>query len=284
MKFSRSIVFSGIFLAVVPLSASAFVTTFPLGTFAPVGTEIAGKDGWSISDPGFDGLWSQVPDGSGSAFPLSFSNTLNSSVCAELGGFKDAPLAASPTSVFLSHDAAGELRYTSFSIGAFAIAGSTEVYPNRDGFGFALRDSGDNNLISVLLVPVTGGAGDAYRVAYTVGAGPVVNAADSNGDPMYIYQNGLYSMSMTITPAGINPTFSATISGSSSQTFTGIATGLGSASVSRFGALWNVDPPIGSVPGDNGILFDNLSVIPESSTALLAGLASLGLLRRRRVH
>ena len=266
MKFRRSLQFLGMFVAAVPLTASAFVTTFPAGTYGPLGTEVAGKEGWTISDPG--------PDGHAS--PLSFSNNLNGSVAAELGGAYDPPLATPPTSVFLSHDTAGEFQYTSFNL-EFAIAGSSELYPTRDGFGFGMRDSSNGNLLSVVLVPDTG---DAYRVAYTVGNGPIVYAQDGLGSPMYIHQNGLYSLSLNITPGGANPTFSATVTGTNAQTFTGIATGLGSSTVDRFGALWNV--AASTTAGDNGIIFDNLSVVPESSTALLAGLASFGLLRRRR--
>jgi len=278
MKFRSSLSFLGVLAAVAPFSASAFVTTFPAGTYAPLGSEIAGKDGWTISDPG--------ADGPGSGYPLSYSNylpdriTLVNSVAAELGGNYDPPLAASPTSVFLSHDAAGELQNTSFTLD-FAIRGSGEAFPGRDGFGFALRDSSNGNLLSVLLVPEAGGTGDAYRVAYSVGGGAPVNAQDGSGNPMYVHAAGLYTMTLAFTPGGANPTFSGTITGTNTQTFTGTATGLGTAAVDRFGALWNVSNP---VAGDNGIIFDNLSVVPESSTALLAGLASFGLLRRRRHH
>ena len=86
-------VLTGAIVAGLALSAAAFTTTFPVATFRPLGSQVAGMDGWTINDPGAD---------SSPAFPLSYSNylpdkvTYINSVAAELGGTYDPPLAASP--------------------------------------------------------------------------------------------------------------------------------------------------------------------------------------------
>ena len=257
-------------LACLSPSAVAYTTTFPVATFAPLGSQIAGKDGWTISDPGAD---------SSPVFPLSYSTylpdkvTLKNSVAAELGGYYDPPPAPSPTTVFLSHDAAGQLQNTSFSVD-FAVQGSGEPYSGRDGFGFALRDAGDHNLLSVVLIPVTGGSGDAYQVAYAVGSAAAINAHDANSSLIYVHQSGLYTLSLNLTPNAANPAFSATITGTNSQTFTGTATGLGSAVVGRFGALWNVTD---AVAGNNGLIFDNVAVVQGSAAPALPLILTLTL-------
>lgn len=254
----------------IPASVSAFTTSFPVGTFNSYGMQVAGVDGWTINDPGLT---------NGVGGPLSFVTTgINGTPCASLGGWNDIPVALPPTDVFLSHAAPGELQYAQFST-QFAIAASNSFYPGRDGFGFSFRDSGDNNLLTISLVPVASVNNDAYQVRYTVGANPTVNALDGNNDPMYIYHNGLYSLSFGFTPNGANPTFSATVTGTNAQTFTGTATGLGSSSISRFGAEWNALP---GQEGNNFMSFDNVSLIPEPSSSLLICLAGLGFVTRRK--
>lgn len=269
MNFPLSYRLVALLVAALPSSASAFVTSFPEATFAPagdIGAQIAGKDGWSIDDPYFD-----VNDNRG----LSYSNILNTSLAAQLGG---AFYVADPgASIFLSHAAPGELQYTSLSV-AFAIQSSNFVNPGRDAFGFSFRDGGGDNLLTISLVPVASTNNDAYQVRYTVGANPTVNALDGNSDPMFIYHNGLYSLNLGFTPNGANPTFSATITGSNAQTFTGTATGLGASSVDRFGVEWNLDGD----GANNGLIFDDLSVVPEPSSSLLLCLAGLGLACRRK--
>jgi hypothetical protein len=171
-----------------------------------------------------------------------------------------------------------ELQDASFHVN-FGLSPSSESFPGRDGFGFALRDSNDNNLFTISLVPVDSALNDAYQVRYTVGANPVLNALDNLGQQMFIYLAGYYTLNFDFIPGGADPTFSATVIGSNTKTFTGIASGMGSLNVARVGAEWNT---LNSPAGSNALIFDNISLVPEPSSTLLAGLAALGLLRRRR--
>lgn len=270
MKFSNSLKVAGVISALAPLSASAFVATFPLGTYAPggdVGAQIAGKDGWNLDG---DSLFN-VSDPRG----LSYSNFLGASLGAELGGYYG--VADPNASVYLWNTVAGGLEYTSLSL-QFAIQGSNELNPGRDAFGFSFRDSLNNNLFTISLVPVASLTNDTFQVRYTVGANPTLNALDVNNDPMYIGQDALYSLNLSFLTNGLNPTFSATIVGTNSATFTGTATGLGASSTGRFGMEWNLDGD----GANNGLIVDNITVVPEPSSMLLLGLAGLGLVSRRK--
>jgi len=244
-------------------TASAVASyTFPFGTYNP-GDDLNGLDGWVTDDPG------SLPGGH-----IAFVGSLGPSVAGGIGGFYNEP--ASLSRVTVSNVANVGLNFLTFSTD-FAIAQSTEAVPGRDGFGFSFLNGSGGNLLTILFEPVASVNNDAFQVRYTVGAGPTVNALDGNSDQMFIYHNGQYSLDLTVTGSGANPTFSAMIDGSNDQTFVGTLTGLGGSEVARFGALWDVEDA-----GNNFMYFDNVSIVPEPGTATLLGLAGLGLLRRRR--
>ena len=206
---------------------------------------------------------------------LSYSNVLSEDIAAEIGGYYDRP--GSGSTISLYHAAPGELQYLSFTVD-FGMQKS--VYPlagKRDGFGFSFHDDNDANLLTISLVPAVSTLNNSFQVCYTVGAEPMAQAKDANGDNMFVYYSGLYQLKLDFTPNGANPLFSGTVTGSNTQTFTGTATGLGSKHLLNFGAEWNVTDV-----GNNGMIFDNLSVVPEPSSALLFGMAGLGLAMRRR--
>lgn len=260
----------GAVVALLPASASAFLTaTFPSGTYGPAGTQIAGKDGWTLTG---DNLYNPLDD-NGS----TYSNYLDGSLSATIGGYYVTP--ASPgdldATVSLNHTAVVGLQYLHF-YADFAIQSSNEDSPGRDGFGFSFKDASNNNLFTISLVPVASALNDAFQVRYTLGGDPQQNAKYGTED-MFIYHNGNYFVDLKFTENGDNPTFSATIIGSNTKTFTGTATGMGSAQVETFGAEWNVIDG-----GSNGLIFDDLNVIPEPSSSLLLCLAGLGLISRRR--
>jgi hypothetical protein len=278
MKSRSVLACIGTLLAIVPISASAFTTSFT--SYTP-GTEIAGSNGWSINNAGAD---------SSTFFSLSYGawmpykgNAGDLRRAAELGGWQDSPL-ADPNPVILSQsqEVAGELKNVSFSVD-FSVRTNTGDFAGtpRDAFGFSLLGAASANLVTILLNPEDGGSGDAYRIGYTVGSGAFVPAEDANHDPLYAHASSYYTMALNFLTGGTDPTFSVLItslgSGQGTMTFGGTATGLGSATMDTFAAVWNVNGG-----GDNGMTFDEITVVPEPSTALLAGLASLGLLRRRR--
>jgi hypothetical protein len=179
--------------ALVPVASSAYTATFPSGTFAQ-GAEVAGTDGWTISDP---------------ADHLSFVTTLNGDTAGAVGGLYNAPAAPAPTDVYLSHAAPSALQYTTFSVD-FSIVGSDNDVPGRDGFGFSMRDAANGNLLTISFAPVANITNDAFQVKYTVG-NTTFNAQDGNGDPLFIFLSGGYNLNLAFSAAGANPTFSATV-------------------------------------------------------------------------
>jgi len=249
-------VLAGAFAVFTALAASAYETTFPADIFGPIGAQVAGKDGWTINDLGSDKNPLTAPHG------LSYSNDLDSSLAAELGGYYDVPVASPPTTVFLSHAAAGELSTTTVRVD-FLIQPGKPDYPGRDGFGFALRDAGNHNLFSVSLIPDA--KNNAYQVRYAVGGNPPVSAVDGGNAQIMVTVSTVYKLSLEFSPAGANPTFRATLTGAHAKTFTGIATGLGAATVARFGAEWNVR---NTVAGSNGLVMDNVAVVQTANKAL----------------
>ncbi len=276
MKFCHLSLFIGVLAAFVPASGSAFVATFPsagAGLFKPQGADVNGIDGWTVGVDGAPSDNGAIPGGH-----LAWVSTYLSSTAVALGGVYNYPATASPATVLLSHAAPGELQFADFSV-KFNIQPSTENTDPafRDGFGFTFRDKDNLNLLTISLVPVVSDAMDAYQVCYTVGAGSRTAAQDGNNDPMFIYQYGPYTMNLTLLANGANPTFSGTVIGTNTRTFTGVATNMGATSIARVGAEWNVTDA-----GDNYIVFDNISLIPEPSSALLFGMAGLGLALRRR--
>ncbi len=278
MKISRPALFSGCFLALLPFSASAFVETFSGSPWTTLNMHIDGNDGWTISDT------STYSDGTGISYLNTMSDMQGNIVNAgEIGGYNTYPAASPPTTVYLSHAITVPLDTSSFQT-LFAIQSSASAegtpnpqYPGRDGFGFSLLDSTSNKLVTVSFSPA---ANNTYEVDYSVGSNAAVPAHDANGSLMYINQDATYNLSVAFAPSGNDAQFTATIQGGvSSDSFTATAAGLHAANVASFAADWNT---LVDQEGSNGLEFTNLSVVPEPSTALLAGTALLGLLCRRR--
>lgn len=258
---------TAILIGIVPSSVSAFVATFPTATFAPgndVGAQIAGKDGWNLDgDPQYN-----PADSRG----LSYSNFLGSSLGAQLGGNYD--VAPANGEVYLWHSTPQALDSASFSV-TFVIQASNEFNLGRDEFGFSFRDAANTNLFTISLVPVSGGDGDSYQVRYTVGSQTTVNAMDVNNDPLFISENSPYSLAFDFTPSGANTNFTAMLDTTS---FSGTATGLGAATIDRMCMEWNL---VGD-GGNNGLLVDNITLVPEPSAILLVSLSALGFASRRK--
>jgi len=152
----------------------------------------------------------------------------------------------------------------------------------RDKFGFRLEDGAGKNLFSFILEPyaqVEFPESDTafHYMSWSTGtATPVVIFP---GPPRLSTEEGkYYELSVTFSAAtGNDVAFSAMIGGSS---FNGVIPDANTASIATFGAFWETSNA--ASPGSNYMQFDNLSLIPEPSSALLGLLgASFALVRRR---
>ncbi|MFC7338125.1 PEP-CTERM sorting domain-containing protein [Haloferula chungangensis] len=270
-------------------SLQAFTTDFPSSTFGipDVGipgaddppAPIAGVDGWTINDSGADG-------GNG----LTWLSTVDGANAAKLGGNYEAPTAQD---VYLTHAVEGfPIEETIFQVD-FTIVDSNENF-NRDGFGLSLGTSGLGETIGLNFLPVFDAIENvnAYHVEYSVGGVSQGDLVSDYGYAFNIFPSSLYTLNLSFTANGANPSFSGAINGVDALgnpfflPFSDVEmNGMGGRAVDTVSAVWNVDQTpnaVNGLGGDNLIAFTNLSVVPEPSAMLLGGLSLLGLMRRRR--
>jgi hypothetical protein len=276
MKFV-SLIASAVALSPLDGLAATFLETFPSPTFGASGSELADRGGWTIDKLGSAGN------------RLSFMTSMAGSKAGAIGGYYDIPVGSegsSPVTAYLSHSVAIPLNNSSFST-QFAITQSSEDWPGRDGFGFSFRDASNVNLFrlsfvpTTVFVPLSATFEQLYQVSYQFGTGPVQTAKTSGNGNVYFYPDSMYSFSFLFAHSGLNPGFTARVTGTNTLSFSGVATGLGGSTISSLGAEYNTIP--GNL-GDNFMSFDNISLIPEPSSSLLAaaGIAGLILVRRRK--
>jgi len=130
--------------------------------------------------------------------------------------------------------------------------------------GFTLRNAANTNLFN-FNVENQGGAGDGYYVN---------NATTGNGTIGNTYSaNTAFRLSFSQTSAG-GGTWSITRSGGTSDLDTGTYTGIPE---NFFFYTQNAD-----AGAANNLYFNNLTVVPEPSAALLGAIGSLILFRRRK--
>lgn len=153
---------------------------------------------------------------------------------------------------------------------------------DRDSFGFRLQNSTGDNLFSFILTPFAQSATpetttrfDTYSWSTGVGAPTVALAG------LAAQENNAYTFTVNFFDAGAgNVGFNANIN--NINYFSGTLAGLSGQTISNLGAFW--DTTTGAAgPGSNFMIFDNVSLIPEPSSALLGLLgASFAFVRRRR--
>jgi len=171
----------------------------------------------------------------------------------------------------------------------------------RDTFGFQVRNSGGDLLLTVNLVPVTqdyvadGGEASGYQpgqweIVYAFGSDPSLTSTTNS-----ILSTGVNFFSVDFGEDGL--AFNYGQGDSSSFRHEGTAAGYDvndtglelTFTYERFFSeeLFEEDPDQPNGNGENHIRIDNINVIdgiPEPTTAALAALGSLALLRRRRVN
>lgn len=139
---------------------------------------------------------------------------------------------------------------------------------NRNDFSFVLS-SGINNLLTIQFTP--GGAGQ-YDVGWTILGGGSGMVGTLNANTSTQFRLDTYAVG-----PNVGYTFSNAGSPVTSGTFSTVAP---TDNINRFAVNW--DSTSGGGVGNNSITIDNVSVVPEPSSALLGLLGAAFAFRRRR--
>lgn len=260
MKFPQLPVLTAFCLATFSAAhAATYSTDF---TGFTLNQPVAGQDDWMIDDPTPDASYIMSVTGWGRVATLGYVFPLNNS------------------SVYLSHAANTPLVGATFSV-KFQVQDSTNDGPARDTFGFRLENGSGQNLFSFYLNPYDQDADPEDDYAYHTFAWSSSSTAPTVLLPgVAAEETKAYTLTVAFALSGANDvTFTGDVNGSA---FSGVIPGLAAESIQELGAFWT---PLNGPedPGTNFLIFDNISLVPEPSAALL-GLAgiSLSIIRRRR--
>ncbi len=262
MKLAPLSALSFALLSVPALHAAGYSTNFnsPGSPGFALGT-IDGQNGWVVSDPG----------------------TLNSGTIATsflLSGGRAAYLGDSGVTtgtVTVSHAVSQIMAGSTFTTD-FGIQDSSNDLPERDTFGFFFENAAGDNLFSLILDPRIQNANPEGTLA--------IHDLDWNSEntvltesPYAVVEGAGWNISVTFSASGANDmAFNAILNG---DVFSGVLLGMGGQTITKFGAFWT-PTTAGGGEGDSSLGFDNISIVPEPSVALLGLLGVTGLLRRRR--
>jgi len=245
------------------LAITTYTTDFGDPPFSAA-SPLAGQDGWSISNP--------------PPTDLSFIYNYNSvndptNPWGALGGFKAVP-DVNPT--HLTHLVDLPLTALLFSVD-FAISSTQLLSPaTRDKFAWSFNSANPGDLFRIAFEPDAGNPNKLEVVWYDSGG----NRQTLTGPVTGIAYDSIYNLHVDVVGAGADAQFTATITPSvgTPLIFTETLTGQAGATVSSFGADFETvaASPFGDA-GDNTMFFDNLTVVPETSSKLAIGLLALGL-------
>ncbi len=229
-----------------------------------------------------------------SGWSLGTAQEGNNSVL--LGGYglqSDIVPGTAAPSLYRSFSAfeAGE---TPVFVADFGIIPSTGSYPNKDRFGFSLLDAtGTVSLAQFLFNPAASAFGPGSLAVQWI------NGASTN-DIADIAYGALYRLSVELTDDTFNVSMAsiiaetnglgvitnyATTNGVALVTGGAIANSLNASDFQTVSMDWQLLSEDPDEPGDNYMLVNNVSVVPEPSSYALLALAALGMAywaRRRR--
>lgn len=250
---------------------------------------------------GFDS-WSVAPTvGDVTGDPLGYGAEVGGVRGFQLGGALDAPIGPPVGSTMVASRGVSGVGFVSSGaqptkfFSNFAIVDSSGIggggFNERNDYSISLFD-GATELFTVSFAAVPSdpsGMDDAWQVGFNssaalsvVGANWGVGEYDDKGTPGVTSDDeGMHTISMTFGQgAGSDVNFIVTVAGSTSNTWYGVLSGLSTANITKI----EVGSNLGAETdwGDGVIAMSGISLVPEPSSALLAGMAAFGLLRRRR--
>ncbi|GAA5117622.1 PEP-CTERM sorting domain-containing protein [Luteolibacter yonseiensis] len=264
--------FSPLLLALIAsANAAVYRSDFNTLTSTP-SVEIAGQDGWSST--------------SSTTFlshTVAWNNGTGTTTAIAIGGTLDL---SDQTTVGLNHSYGEELGRTTTKFD-FSFTDSTFVVgdPDPDANYVALRDtfaysvySGAANIFSVVFTPLevdpTVNPTAEWSMSY------YVNGALGGSFFLEVEELGTYSLDLAFSKHGYQTAVDLVLNDGTNLFARNQTVDLDPVlTITSFGFDWTSTEAGG---GDNEMLIDNLSVVPEPSSALLAGLAGLAFVSSRR--
>lgn len=241
-----------------------------------VNSDLNSQGGWSTTETTPEATYVSSPGMAGSGTASAFIGFVSS---------------VSSTEVYTKNTFGGvtNLANAQFSV-AFQMSDSSNDRPSRDTFGFRLKDSAGTNLFSLFLDPdlqsnTPGALGNVgqWELSYTTGSGAQVPLYQNVEQTLVYAANEDLKNTLTVTFAelGLTGDVQMNIVYRGVAIGGGVLSGLASSSVNEVGVFWRpTDGP--SSPGDNGMFFDDIIVVPEPGVAGLVGIAGLLCLMVRR--
>ncbi|MFZ9937570.1 MAG: PEP-CTERM sorting domain-containing protein [Luteolibacter sp.] len=255
--------------------AAVYSSSFDAAPYT-FGASLDGLDGWSVS--GVTQVRTPAVAEIGSSFVLPGGTSGISGGQSINFGFQEIDAA----SAYLSRTVGASLvgngaGYTEFQA-AFAVNDSTPTYSNRDIFQFAFRGSAGENILTIQLQPTSQAANPSLdnRVDQFSWSSDFAIGGSNIGT---LNEGTATTLNLTFTPSGVSDVaFSATSAGV--PLVSAVLVGAATQNLDNFGFVWiPLDP---TNEGANYLNIDDVSLVPEPSSALLACVAGLGLLIRRR--
>lgn len=294
MKPLRFFVPAALLLAPV-VHASTYFNDFES---ALEGADLASLPGWTVNDPADQ--YSAVVSNTA----LNIDAPTTTSQVINIGDVSLSGQAPIGTGVSYSHSAFGTVGTNSVTFD-FLIDDSYDVaFANRDVFGFSLSNS-LGNILAIDMVPKQLSADVAlfgegeWALFYRLGNGTrqalqMDLVGGVAGNTRTLFDGRRHDLTMTLNPNALDGNFTdltlairnidpldpsnsgfATITGSTTLALSG------TTPVETFNLNW-FQTPGNTEFGSNSLYLDNLTVVPEPSSALLACVAGIGLVLRRR--
>jgi hypothetical protein len=258
-------------LALLPIGTASAANYYLDFNSYPINQPLDGYDGWEQRDASGNALPDDDPE-----YPASFTvETDGGGAAIAIGGpYSSIPGGGSYVSIGKTFSSLPTGNKTISFVGMMV---DSLDYPDRDVFGFVVRNAAGDSLLTISFVPVDPSP---------------VDPSESDDDALWTIYYAFGDDVLQSTGDAIlesNPTnFSVIFGTDNTLSFTYGAT---NATGSESGTVANYDPNSDVLRtewyyqdgyGDAYYQVDNLAVVPEPSSLLLGALGAIGLIGRRR--
>ena len=244
-----------VLLALTPLSLSAAVTTFTGLTYEQ---PLTSMPGWTSSEANT------------TITPFAWAEPVAGDMAGAIGGAYGEAVNTRFTATLASSLYSSS---SAFSLDVM-LRSSTSAAPGRDTFTVGVATVAGASLVDIVFAPaVTVNGIDRWEVGYGVSGGTISYTG------LVLNEDAWYDIGLAFNGSNFAFTFGNTVS---TNTINGSIPGYDGASAGLGNVTFGWTKANATPYGDNYMLFDNVTAVPEPSAALLGGLASFLLFRRRR--